>query len=34
VRWVVVVMVAVAGMGYKAVETGFCHFLGEETAGT
>jgi len=33
---VVVVMaamvVAAAGMGYKAVETGFCHFRGEETA--
>lgn len=26
-----VVVAAAVGMGYKAVETGFCHFRGEET---
>jgi len=29
---VAVAAAAAAGMGYKAVETGFCHFRGEETA--
>lgn len=29
---VAMVVAAAAGMGYKAVETGFCHFRGEETA--
>jgi hypothetical protein len=29
---VAVVVVMAVEMGYKAVETGFCHFRGEETA--